>query len=144
MKNLIKINFPNTEVSLQIADEIFNVIANLVTFNQQKIYHIRMALSELFNNAYLHADQQNRDSDIEFEACFSEDRFFASIVNKGAGFVEENYDGDEFPSGFAESGRGLKIVRKICDKVEFKRLANNKFGVFIEVAIPINKSVITT
>jgi anti-sigma regulatory factor (Ser/Thr protein kinase) len=144
MKDLIKIIFPISPISLQVSEDIFEAVARGATSNEQKIYHIRTALSELLNNAYLHGDSSNLDSAIEFKACFSPDRFYASIINEGQGFTEANYNEGEFPSGFAESGRGIKIVRKLCDRVEFKKMAGNKFGVFIEVAIPENKNALIT
>jgi anti-sigma regulatory factor (Ser/Thr protein kinase) len=144
MKDLIYIAFPISPLSLQISEDIFEAVARGVTHNQQKVYHIRIILSELFSNAYLHSGSANLDGIIEFKACFSQDRFYASIINEGKGFTEAKHSVDEFPSGFAESGRGIKIVRRLCDKVEFKKMADNKFGVFVEVAIPDNKSVLIT
>jgi len=129
------ITFSNSSVALPLAEEIFDAVARWVTADEHKRYQIRSALSELFSNAFLHGEKDSMDNRIEFRACFSENRLFAAIINEGKGITDIDLSNIQFPHPQAESGRGLKIVQNLCEKVEFKMLGGNKFGVFIELDI---------
>jgi anti-sigma regulatory factor (Ser/Thr protein kinase) len=133
MNQPVRIVFPVSETSLQIADEIFEVIARTATSDTKKRHHILTVLSEAFSNAYIHGDKVYHDGGIELETHFNENKFSASIINKGKGFADSKMKNRSDGSDYAESGRGLKIIKKLSDKVEFKRINGNKFGVFIEI-----------
>ena len=133
MSHPIRIAFPVSEMSLKIADEIFDIIARAATSSTKKRYHIQIVLSEIFHNAYIHGDRISADTCIEFEACFDKNKFSASIINEGKGFADSKLKSTDVNHIYAESGRGLKIIRKLSDKVEFKKINDNKFGVFVEI-----------
>lgn len=139
MSQPVRIIFPMSEVSLKIADEMFDIIARAATSNTKKRYHIQIVLSEAFDNAYIHGDKISADACIEFEACFNKNKFSASIINEGKGIADSELKGHDINCVFAESGRGLKIIKKLSDKVEFKKINGNKFGVFIEIDLSPEK-----
>jgi anti-sigma regulatory factor (Ser/Thr protein kinase) len=142
MNERVKIIFSCSAFSLAIAEEIFAIIARAATSNKQKQYHIRIVLSELFSNAYLHGDKSAPDSAIEFEACFNSERFTAKIMNKGKRIAENKDKRLESICPSAESGRGLAIVRKLCDSVHYKMLDDEKFCLIIEIILPeVNKAI---
>ncbi|MCD6163498.1 MAG: ATP-binding protein [candidate division Zixibacteria bacterium] len=137
----LKIYFPARWEYLKIAEDIFSVIANNVTSDRQKAYNIMTVLSEAYNNAYLYGNKDSLDAQIVFETCFKNNKFTASIINEGTGFDDKNISWNEYPSADVESGRGLKIIKQLCDKVEFRKISNNIFEVFVEIEIDENKIV---
>jgi anti-sigma regulatory factor (Ser/Thr protein kinase) len=141
MSDKIKITFANTAFNLSVAEEIFSALARSATGDIQKQYHIRTVLSEIYGNAYLYGDKTRPSNVIEFEACFTPDRFSASIINEGRGPADNSNRKVESISPYAESGRGLAIVRKLCDNVYFKKMSETKFGVFIEIELPITNKI---
>lgn len=137
----LKIFFPAKWESLQIAEDIFKIIAHNTTSDPQKIFSIRTVLSESFNNAYLYSDKNSEDAFISIETCFKNNKFTASIMNEGAGFADNDINWNKYPSSDAESGRGLRIIKQLCDKVEFRKIGNNNFEVFVEIEIGESKKV---
>ncbi|OQX92235.1 MAG: hypothetical protein B6D58_03985 [candidate division Zixibacteria bacterium 4484_95] len=132
MNQPVRIVFPVSEISLKIADEIFDVIARIATSDAKKRHHILTVLSEAFNNAYIHGDKVLSDGGIEFEAHFDENKFYASIINRGKGFADSKMKGYSVDTDIAESGRGLKIIKELSDRVDFKQVDGNRFGIFLE------------
>ncbi len=132
MNESLKIIFPVSINSVKVADDIFKVLANNATDDERICYKIRIVLSEAFNNAYLYGDKSNRGAVIEVRACFTENGFIATIINDGRGFADNEIKWDQFPSAERESGRGLKLIKELCDKVEFRPIGDNKFEVRVE------------
>lgn len=141
MSDTIKISLTNTAFNLSAAEEIFSALARAATSDIQKQYHIRTVLSEIYGNAYLYSSRMRPNSSIDIEVCFSPERFTASVINEGRGPADINSRKLEAISPYAESGRGLAIVRKLCDNVYFKKMSESKFGVFIEIELPETKKV---
>ena len=119
--------------------KIFDIIARAAASDVRKRYHIRAVLSEAFNNAYLHGENSSNNACIEMEACFNKDIFFVSIINEGKGFADSIPQENGFQINYAESGRGLKIIKMLSKRVEFKKVNENKFGVFIEIDVSSRK-----
>ena len=131
MNRPLRIIFPVSMDSVKVADDIFEVLANNATRDARLCYNIRTVLSEAFNNAFLYSEKGNLDAVIEVRTCFNKNDFFASIINEGRGFADNEIKWDKFPSIEEESGRGLKIIKKLCDKLEFRRTENNKFEIYV-------------
>ena len=132
MMDELKLIFPVSMDSIRLAEEIFEVVSNNVTSDKQLNYNIRIAFSEAFNNAFLYSDKRNCNAVIEVKACFGHNTFSISIINEGGGFDDDAVEWDKFPSEKYESGRGLKIIRKLSDKLEFRKLGGNRFEVYVE------------
>jgi len=141
MNRMLKMVFPAKWETLKLADDIFNVIAHNVTSDCRKAYHIQTVLSEALNNAYLYGDNDSPDAVITFNMCFNLETFTASIINSGNGFADTEIKWNEFPCSDEESGRGLKIIKHLCNKVEFNKIDDNKFRVFIEIDLSENKKI---
>ncbi len=132
MNEMAKIVFPVSIASVGLAEDIFEAITRNITSDERLGYRIRTALSEAFNNAILYCDKHSPTATIEFDFCFNNDKFVASVINEGAGFADKAIKWNDFPSEMAESGRGLKIIKKLSDKVKFIKHENNKFEVYME------------
>jgi serine/threonine-protein kinase RsbW len=137
----LKIIFFATWQNLQLASDILCAVARRVTIDEQKVYHIEIVLSEAFENAFLHGNRDLHEKEIVFEMCFNQNKFVASVINKGEGFADKDIEWNEFPSCEEESGRGLKIIKRLCDKVEFKKIGPDKFGIFMEMSLSDKKTV---
>jgi anti-sigma regulatory factor (Ser/Thr protein kinase) len=141
MADMIKIIFPISMVSVRLADDIFDAIARNVTVDTKLAFNIRLVLSEVFSNAFLYGEKQSAGAVIEFRGCFNNHKFVASIINEGTGFSDNAIEWNKFPKAMEESGRGLKIIRQLCDKLEFRKHNENKFETYVEIntGIKVNK-----
>lgn len=141
MTERVKIIFPVTISSVSLAEDIFEAVSNNVSHNQREGYRIRTVLSEAFSNAFLYCEKDSGDSLVEFSFCFKKGKFVASIINEGSGFADNAIKWNEFPSETAESGRGVKIIKKLADKVEFVIHPDNKFEVYMEFLVGTDEKV---
>lgn len=132
MGDTVRLIFPATAEALNIAEDIFEVVARNVTPDLRKAYCIRTALSEAYSNAFLYGRNAGEDAEIEFGMCFKGDKFSATIINDGPGFAEYQIKSESFEAVMEESGRGLQIMKRFCDKLTFKRDDNDKFEVHME------------
>jgi anti-sigma regulatory factor (Ser/Thr protein kinase) len=141
MNDCIKIIFPVAMISIRLADDIFKAIAANLTFDGQTAFKIRTVLSEIFSNAFLYCDKEINPKSIEFRGRFKDDKFIASIINEGSGFADIGNSKNEFPSSWDESGRGLKLIKRLSDKVEFIHHEDNRFEVCVEISIRAGEKV---
>ena len=128
----IRILFPVSMDSIRLAEDIFQVISNNATPDKRLSYNIRVVFSEAFNNAFLYCDKSNCDAVIEVKASFRQGTLSFSIINEGEGFTDDEVNRDQLPPEQCESGRGLKIIRELSDKLEFNKLSDNRFEVYVE------------
>lgn len=63
------------------------------------------------------------------------DKFALCINDTGGGFLPES--AARKPDDQAESGRGLFIVRQVCDEVSFKRVKGN--GFVVRAVLPFHR-----
>ena len=130
--------------SVKMADDVFEAVARNASRESRIVYAIRTVLSEAFSNAFLYGDKQNEDAVIEFGVCFKDNKFVASIINEGKGFTDNNINWEEFPSVAQESGRGLQLIKKFSDKVEFRKLDGGRFEVYVEIFTESKDKVINS
>ena len=88
----------------------------------------RLALAEGFTNAVRHAHKNlPPEIIIRVEVLLSKDRIEMRIWDSGAafdlrGFTEEKARSQD---GWLNSGRGIPLLNKIADRLEYSRIGNN-------------------
>jgi anti-sigma regulatory factor (Ser/Thr protein kinase) len=90
-----------------------------------------LVYGELVTNVIKHAP--NGGVRVWLEA--DENRFALCINDAGHGF--EMHNANRAPDLRAESGRGLFIVRKLCDEVSYRRLRGN--GFIVRAVLPLDR-----
>ena len=89
-------------------------IARRVQFSDEEIYDIITAVGELCDNAIEHG-RSERGVDVEYSMSSTE--FRVEVVDYGTGF-DPRGRGDEPPDVFAESGRGIFLMKNLMDTLE--------------------------
>lgn len=124
-------SFPGTEEAYEISDYIFGRVIDTMDVGAVTRQKLKLLLSELFMNAYLHGvgDDVSRRIDVTIE--FGVDKFVAVVKDPGRGLTEEQYKSlaEAEVDYESESGRGIKIIHKLSDKVELYRDEEGKFCV---------------
>ena len=141
MTEKIKIQFPVTMTSVSVAEDVLAAVTANAVSDKNIAYKIRTALSEAFSNAFLYCEKNFSDAAIELEFCFNKDRFVASVINQGSGIADKAIKWNDFPSAMAESGRGLKIIKKLSDKLEFIHHDDNRFEVRMEFSLQVGQKI---
>ncbi len=126
MTGNINVRISSSRTTLPLAEEIIRAISESAADGARQAYHLRLIMSELVTNAYLHGSYAYPDDFIEFQADFDRRKFSFSIINTGTFPVDMKIEPSDFPQVIEESGRGLKIVCRLCSKFEVSTLPDNK------------------
>jgi serine/threonine-protein kinase RsbW len=122
-------SFPNTARAYGISAEILNPVVNSLAAGAPEKQRLKLIVSELVMNAYIHGNRGDPRKTIDVIIQFDENQFVTVVKDQGRGFKEEDYrrmvtavsgEGDE-------SGRGMKIVHKLCDQVQLYKDEDDKF-----------------
>jgi anti-sigma regulatory factor (Ser/Thr protein kinase) len=142
--NSFHFTFPATEMSMRVADDIFGIMINSLAIDQTEKRGLKVMVSELFIDAYLHGKNTVPETYIEvvFEIGDSE---LAIIVKDRRNDVSRDKikalsyaKVDSAP----KRGPGIGIMNGICDKVHSFRNAEGSFCVRVSKQIkPINNIV---
>ncbi len=113
-----------------ICSLVNNIIQSLCDcedcISMETIFDIRVALSELIQNALRHGNKGDKNKYIKVNAGITSDGYaFFVVEDEGEGFdyrdlVRETDDLMQLK----ESGRGVIIVEGLCDKLKFNEKGN--------------------
>ena len=91
-------------------------IARRVMFSDEEIYDIITAVGEVCDNAIEHG---RSELGIDVEYAMTRTEFRVEVQDYGSGF-DPTGRGDEPPDVFAESGRGIFLMRNLMDTLEIE------------------------
>ena len=91
-----------------------------LSLGHDDMFDIKLALEEALVNAIKHGNKMNPDLSVEFAADIQDTGIELKVTNAGVGF-----DYNSIPDPTAQdklertSGRGVFLIKKLMDKVEF-------------------------
>ena len=93
--------------------------------NEEKFFNIRLVLSELIMNAFKHS-KSGDFVDVYLECDCSEDKIRIVVEDYGHGFDLKSADEEaEANDLYNNGGRGIKLVRALCEKVRYNDTGNS-------------------
>lgn len=109
---------------------ILSKIEKEVEDSQELLFKFELAAREMLANAIEHgcalaASNGKKLDNLKIKTIFKivEDHIIYSVQDPGPGFDWKNYDLKTMPK-FEEKGRGLKMINKVTDKMEFNQAGN--------------------
>jgi len=110
---------------------IISYLENSVGINSDQSFDVKIILNELLQNAIEHGNLLNCNKRVYMDVCIREkDILSITIRDQGQGFdvhkilnVENNHIDDDIME-LPEFGRGLLIVRSLCDDISFNHRGN--------------------
>lgn len=110
---------------------IISYLENSVGINSDQSFDVKIILNELLQNAIEHGNLLNCNKRVYMDVCIREkDILSITIRDQGQGFdvhkilnVENNHIDDDIME-LPECGRGLLIVRSLCDDILFNHRGN--------------------
>jgi len=119
------------EICCAIKGVISNIRAAFPDICEEKLFELKVILSELLVNALKHGNKMDEYKALELEMMVNGDRkVMITIQDQGEGFNYRalyNEAAGDMLSGnpcLEEHGRGLVIVRKLCDRVTYNDKGN--------------------
>jgi len=93
--------------------------------DRQTMYSIRLAIDEALANAWRHGVDRRDDAKFEVSWCLSDEGFTFRVKDSGEGFDHESLPDPTVEENlFKTSGRGVFLIRKLMDEVEFNDIGN--------------------
>jgi serine/threonine-protein kinase RsbW len=112
---------PSKIENLRIIEKFIDEISNECKLNSEIYGNILIATLEAANNAIVHGNKLNENVDISIVANVDEKVLTISIEDKGKGFNYNSIPDPTAPENIENvSGRGVFLMRKLSDKLEFK------------------------
>jgi len=117
----IKSNISNLRVVEKAIDEISTEIG----FNQDNYGKILVSTMEAVNNAIVHGNNKEESKSVEIEISFKKNILRISVSDEGMGFKPKEIPDPTKPENIENlSGRGVFLMSKLADKIEFNEKGN--------------------
>ena len=88
-------------------------------------YDVKLILSELFVNAFIHGNKQDPSKKITVQYSIGEKKLILTIGDEGSGFDYKNMrDPASDENVIKMSGRGLFLVKHLSDNINFNEKGN--------------------
>lgn len=106
-----------------LIDEMMNIIEKWNSLDDNDNYEFRLVLNELISNGILHGNKGFSDKKVSVAIKEVDSNTLDILIeDEGQGFdykrvCQEYYNCDTF--ALSEGGRGLMLVKALCNKVQF-------------------------
>jgi serine/threonine-protein kinase RsbW len=122
------------KISLKVPSEIINiekvsseVLKSLSSYgiDEDRLCDIRLCTEEAVRNAIVHGNRSNKELYVKVDHWVDNNRFYIEIEDEGAGFAPDRVP-DPTGNGniLKESGRGVLLIKKLMDRVDFNEKGN--------------------
>jgi serine/threonine-protein kinase RsbW len=122
-------SFPSTEEAFKVSDDIFSRVIDTIEIGLPERQRLKLIVSELYMNAYLHGNKTDASKFIDVSMEFGSEEFVTIVKDEGAGLTKDRFK--EMVDSIADlesvSGRGVRIVHKLSDRVRVFRDERGKF-----------------
>ncbi|NLK68165.1 MAG: ATP-binding protein [Clostridiaceae bacterium] len=109
--------------------EIISTLENTIGINSDDAFDTKIILHELLRNATAHGNCYNCNKKVYVDVCVKEGNLLViTIKDQGQGFdpykvIEKEHD-ECHALTLSERGRGLLIVKNLCDDISFNKKGN--------------------
>ena len=109
-------------VSTEIIDYIKKTKKNL---SKNTLFDVKLCVEEAVRNAISYGSKSDKNLPVEVSYTIEGDKIKVVIEDKGNGFnVKDLPDPTDMKNLYKESGRGVYIMQKLMDKVEYNEKGN--------------------
>ncbi|MEX0647291.1 MAG: ATP-binding protein, partial [Balneolaceae bacterium] len=89
--------------------------------NDEDTGKLMLALSEAVSNAIVHGNREDSTKEVQTEVLIRTGEIVSLVKDEGKGFNPEKADDPlQEENLLKEGGRGIFLIRQICDEVEFR------------------------
>jgi serine/threonine-protein kinase RsbW len=93
-----------------------------------------LCLNEAVKNAIEHGNKFDKEKFVTIQSCFNSDYLFFKVIDQGNGFDYHSIPNPTLNINIkSESGRGIHIIKSICEKTIF-----SKNGKIIEIRFKLH------
>jgi serine/threonine-protein kinase RsbW len=111
--------------NLRIVENAIDEISTEIGFNQDNYGKILVSTLEAVNNAIIHGNKKDESKNVEIEISFKRNILSISVSDEGKGFKPKEIPDPTKPENIENlSGRGVFLMSKLADKIEFNDTGN--------------------
>jgi serine/threonine-protein kinase RsbW len=91
-----------------------------LSLKEEEIFNIQLCLEEALVNAIKHGNKLNPDLSVQVTVEAKDDSVIITVIDQGKGFDSKNIPDPTDTDNLQKlSGRGIFLIKKLMDKVEF-------------------------
>ena len=120
-----KFKIESNILNLRIVENAIDEISTEIGFNQDNYGKILVSTLEAVNNAIIHGNKKDESKSVEIEISFKRSILRISVEDEGMGFKPKEIPDPTKPENIENlSGRGVFLMSKLADKIEFNEKGN--------------------
>jgi serine/threonine-protein kinase RsbW len=120
-----KFKIESNILNLRIVENAIDEISTEIGFNQDNYGKILVSTLEAVNNAIIHGNKKDESKSVEIEISFKRNILRVSVSDEGKGFKPKEIPDPTKPENIENlSGRGVFLMSKLADKIEFNEIGN--------------------
>jgi len=122
-------SFSSTEKAFKISDDVFGLIIDTVDVDIAERQRLKLIVSELYMNAYLHGNKADRSKFIDVCMEIGEEEFVIIVKDEGTGMTGLRFNEmvDSMVDPESSTGRGIRIVYNLSDRMRIFKDERGKF-----------------
>ncbi|WP_339925460.1 ATP-binding protein [uncultured Cyclobacterium sp.] len=118
----IKISIPSLIENITIVESFIDNAREKFQINDDIYGNIMISVTECVNNAIVHGNKTNKNKIVRLELIFLDDQIKFIIQDDGEGFDHNHLNDPTSLENLEKSGgRGVFIMKNLCDEVEFEK-----------------------
>lgn len=108
----------------KVANNVLHGIEKHGSLSEERRYDIKLVINELLVNSFEHA-QPTKQSPVVFRAGLKSGQLRIGVTDGGRGFSHESLVSDNNDLLYRERGRGLMLVRALCQEIRYSGRGNS-------------------
>ncbi|MCF6179314.1 MAG: ATP-binding protein [Geopsychrobacter sp.] len=107
----------------RIGEDLVHSLGRYTGDREVLAYHLNLVLTEAITNAICHANENDPEKQIQIQISATEETLNIKVFDEGSGFDLAELSASEM-SDTDECGRGIHIIRRLMDRVHYRRSAD--------------------
>lgn len=117
----IQIQIPSMAENVRIIESFIDNAKDQFSLNDDIYGNIMIAVTESVNNAILHGNKADKNKNVDIKLKMEDNAIKFSVEDEGDGFEYEELPDPTAPENLTKTGgRGIFLMRHLCDEVNFK------------------------
>ena len=107
--------------NLQLVEKLIDDFSAVHSIDEELYGNLLIAALEATNNAITHGNRLDENKNVELSLTKEEEKIVLTVKDEGNGFDYDNLPDPTSPENIENmSGRGVFLMSKLSDKIEFK------------------------
>ncbi len=123
---LKKLHIESKIENLRTVENAIDNITGDARINQDNYGKILIATLEAVNNAIIHGNKSDANKHVKIEILLKDNRLVIKVTDEGKGFNPKEIPDPTRPENIeAINGRGIFLMQKLADEIEFNKKGNS-------------------